>query len=229
LPRAKGFSAKNDSQRRLAEAVDHHPICFAVGPAGTGKTHAAIALAVALHRQKYIHRIVIARPAVGAGESNGFLPGTIEEKLRPFMEPVLSCLTKVGQQTYSNASFVELVAFEHLRGRTFDDAFVIVDEAQNATFGQLEMVLTRLGDGSKMIVTGDPSQCDLRPGLAGLPTILHLLMGVEDIAIVQFEEVDNLRHPIVAELTKIFGTYHRTIHDSNLFSSQSYPAPGPRS
>jgi phosphate starvation-inducible PhoH-like protein len=219
LPKPKTFIPKNDAQRVLSQAIDRHDIVFAIGPAGCGKTYAACGIAVALHRQKYINQLIVIRPAVGGGENNGYLPGTIEEKLAPYMAPIFDCLGAIGQETYANASFVHLVALEHCRGRTFTNAFVIVDEAQNATLAQLEMVMTRLGEGSKMIITGDVAQSDLG-SRSGLPTILRLLEGDLEIPTVTFTESDNLRHPLVAKLTKLFGEYKY-----GMSAQPSYPLP----
>lgn len=210
MPKVKHFTPKNESQRQLVNAIDYCSVALAIGPAGTGKTHAAVGIALSLIKQKFIHRIVIARPAVGAGESNGYLPGTLEEKLRPYMQPIYECIGKTAPDTQPGSvpGYVELVTFEHMRGRTFDDAFVIVDEAQNATLLQLEMVMTRLGEGSKMIVTGDPAQCDLKNGDGGLNTLLDILHGDQEVPTITFSEEDNLRHPVVAKLTRLFATYH---------------------
>jgi len=189
--------------------MDNHSVALAIGPAGTGKTHAAVGIAVSLHKVKYIHRIVVCRPAVGAGESNGFLPGTLEEKLRPYMVPIYECIGKTASDVQSGGipGYVELCTFEHMRGRTFDDAFVIIDEAQNATLTQLEMAMTRLGQGSKMIVCADPSQCDLPEGRSGLKHIIEMFKDNEEIPMIQFRETDNLRHPLVAMMTARFAAY----------------------
>jgi phosphate starvation-inducible PhoH-like protein len=187
---------------------------FAVGPAGTGKTHAAVGIALSHYRSKHSHKIVICRPAVEAGEELGYLPGTAEEKLRPYLLPIFESLSKLEgpqNQTVANGPDVEICAFAHMRGRTFQDAFIVVDEAQNATVAQLEMVMTRLGEGSKMIITGDPAQSDLRPQDSGLSIILGLIESLEgEIPIVTFSESDNLRHPVVALLTTLFARYHES-------------------
>jgi phosphate starvation-inducible PhoH-like protein len=192
-------------------------MAFAVGPAGTGKSHSAIGIALSAYRQKAVSKIIICRPAVEAGEALGYLPGSAEEKLRPYLIPIFDAIESIYRdkstgpnavKTITNGPDIEVVAFAHLRGRTFQDAFIVVDEAQNATMGQLEMVMTRLGEGSKMIITGDPAQSDLKIGMSGLPTVLRLLEGSEEIPIINFTEEDNLRHPIVAYLTKMFSEHH---------------------
>lgn len=205
------FVPKNDSQKEFARKADRRTYVLAVGPAGGGKTYAAVAYAVDMHRRKAASQIVICRPSVGAGESNGYLPGTLDEKLAPYMAPIYDCLFKAGGDTYRNASFVELITFEHMRGRTFDDAIIIVDEAQNATLSQLEMVMTRVGEDSKMFICGDMMQCDLPSGRSGLPTILQLLEGNEEFPVVHYRDSDNLRHPLVGELTRIFARHRASL------------------
>jgi len=215
-PRTKltkpSFTAKNDSQREFIALAERHSYVFQVGPAGAGKTYAAVALAVSMHKAKAVHKIVICRPAVGAGEQLGFVPGGLPEKLAPWMHPIYDALEKAGGETYRNASFVDLRSFEHMRGATFEDAIVVVDEAQNATFEQLQMVMTRLGEGSKMFIQGDPAQCDL-PGWArgGLELILKLLENNDEFPVVHYRDSDNLRHPLVGELTRIFSRYRASL------------------
>lgn len=186
---------------------------FQIGPAGGGKTYAAVATAVALHRAKFVHRIVICRPAVGAGESLGWLKGGLEEKMLPWMQPIYDALHKAGGDTYRNAPFVEVCTFEHMRGRTFEDAAIIVDEIQNAKYEQIQMVMTRLGEGSKMFLQGDPAQCDLpQRDRGGLELVLKLLEGNDEFPVVHYRDSDNLRHPLVGQLTRIFAS-HRALQD----------------
>ena len=202
------FETKNETQKEFSRLADDHSYVFQIGPAGTGKTFAAVAKAVALHKAKRIHKIIICRPAVGAGESNGFTPGTLEEKLAAWLRPIYAALEKAGGPTYRNGSFVEFRTFEHMRGDTLDDAAIVVDEAQNCSYEQLKMVLTRLGEDSKMFISGDLEQCDLRPrDRGGLELILRLLAGDEDFPVVTYCDSDNLRHPLVGKLTRIFSQH----------------------
>ncbi len=208
LRKISSFDPKNEAQARLKEAIATHPIVLAIGPAGGGKSHAAMALAVALFRSHFIHRIIMCRPAVGS-EDLGYFPGTEAEKIDPYHRNLFQILGKIGGETIANGNMIEPVSFATMRGATYDDACVIVDEAQNATFGQLEMALTRLGVGSKMIVTGDPSQSDLPEGKSGLLRLIELLKDEEEIPTVYFEADCDLRHPIVSKLTKIFERYRK--------------------
>ena len=209
------FSTRNEAQKELADAIYNHDMVLAIGCAGTGKTHASVAAALSYFRAKRIHKIVIARPSVGAGEANGYLPGTLQEKLAPFMRPIYDVLDKLTLGT-GNSVPIELCTFEHMRGRSFDDSFVIVDEIQNATLGQLEMATTRLGQESKMILTGDPSQSDLPPGRSGLSSFMEIVAGIPDIAVVRFTESHNLRHPLVAQLTNSFSRFSATLNKANI-------------
>lgn len=212
MPKLKQVTAKNEAQRLFLNAIDRHDIIFAIGSAGTGKTHIAVAAAAALVKQKWAHKIVICRPARGAGQTSGFLPGDLGEKLRPLMTPIYDILGKTSTDA-GIPGYVELCSFEYMRGRTFDDAIVIVDEVQNATFEELEMVLTRLGKDAKMFLTGDPAQSDLKgPAAGALPLLLKLLAEDTDFPVVHFTEVDNLRHPLVAKLTKLFAAFHTRAH-----------------
>ena len=212
MPKVKHFEPHNDGQRALVEAVDRKSVAFALGPAGTGKTHAAIAIGASLVLQKWARRLIVCRPARSAGRSSGLLPGTLEEKLAPLLQPIYDILSKLGKPG-EVPGWVEICSFEYMRGRTFDDAIIVVDEVQNATFDELEMVLTRLGKGSKMILCGDPAQSDLRGADAGaLPLLMKLLAGDKEFPVVHFSETDNLRHPVVAKLVKIFATFHAEEH-----------------
>lgn len=217
MAKVKYFTPVNESQKLLCKAIENRSICFAVGPAGCGKTVGGVGIALSHLQQKAVKKIIIARPAIEAGESLGFLPGTIEEKLKPYLVPIFDAIEKLAPgnigDTISRGPNVEIMSFSHMRGRSFDCAFIVVDEAQNATLGQLEMLLTRLGRESKMIITGDPAQSDLKKEPSGLPIILELLRDEEEIPIIEFNEGDNQRHPVVSLLTRKFATYH-AIHDA---------------
>lgn len=194
------FTPRNRGQEELVEALGSCDLVFALGPAGTGKTVGAVGLALQHVLAKRISRIVIARPTVGAGESNGFLPGTIEEKLRPYMMPIYDALQLFSTQE-GIPGFVEMVSFEHLRGRSLNDSFIIVDEAQNATFSQLELAITRLGSDSKMIIAADPAQSDLN-GKSGLLEMVDIASKLNRVAVVRFLDSYCLRHSLVADLSR---------------------------
>jgi phosphate starvation-inducible PhoH-like protein len=217
MAKTKYFIPKNDSQKALMGAMDNKSMAFAVGPAGGGKTFAAVGIATSYLKQKLVKKIIVCRPAIEAGEALGFLPGTAEEKLKPYLVPIFESIagnikSQGGNQnaadTVTRGPDIEIVAFSYMRGRSFHDSFIVVDEAQNATLTQLEMVMTRIGVDSKMIITGDLSQTDLKNGQSGLPIIINMLKGNPEVPIVEFTEDDNLRHPIVGMLTKIFKEYH---------------------
>ena len=209
--RGKDVRPKTEGQRRLVEAIENNTLTFGIGPAGTGKTFLAIVMAVRALRAREISRILLSRPAVEAGEKLGFLPGDLKEKVDPYLRPLYDALSELLDDGVT-AKFVERGTIEvaplaYMRGRTLGDAFVILDEAQNATREQLKMFLTRLGPNAKMIVNGDVTQIDLPRGVgSGLLDAPKLFGGIDDIAIVEFDESDVVRHPLVA---KIVGAYSR--------------------
>jgi phosphate starvation-inducible PhoH-like protein len=200
------------NQRVYLEQIEAHDMVFGIGPAGTGKTYLAVAQAVAHLINKSVARIVLARPAVEAGEKLGFLPGDLQEKVDPYLRPLYDALydlldyEKVSRLLERNAIEVAPIAF--MRGRTLNDAFIIIDEAQNTTTEQMKMVLTRTGFGSKVVVTGDITQIDLPPGkTSGLVEAIQVLSGVKGIAFTYFDERDVVRHRLVQAIVKAYEAY----------------------
>jgi phosphate starvation-inducible protein PhoH and related proteins len=210
----KPVSVKGANQRAYVEAIGAHDLTFGVGPAGTGKTFLAMACAVRALTERRVRRIVLTRPAVEAGERLGFLPGDLAEKVNPYLRPLYDALndlldTERAQQCIAKGQ-VEVAPLAFMRGRTLSDAFVILDEAQNATSEQMRMFLTRLGPGSKAVVTGDLTQVDLPLGReSGLAVATRLLEGVEGIAVCAFDDGDVVRHPLVQRIVKAYETLDR--------------------
>ena len=205
----KEIRAKSAGQKRYVDAVKKHPVTFGVGPAGTGKTYLAVVLAVSALRKGEVKRLVLTRPAVEAGESLGFLPGDLKEKVDPYLRPIYDALYAIYgvEQTERliERGVIEIAPLAYMRGRTLDDAFVILDEAQNTTIAQMKMFLTRLGFGSKMIVNGDRTQIDLPRGVkSGLIDAQHKLQDLSDIAFVSFDTSDVVRHPVVAAIIQAY-------------------------
>ncbi|MES1203888.1 MAG: PhoH family protein [Pseudomonadota bacterium] len=203
----KTIRAKSKGQQELIEAIDAHNLVLALGPAGTGKTYLAIAKAVDALQAGKVGRIVLSRPAVEAGESLGFLPGDMEEKLAPYLRPLYDALadrlSAKRLKSMMAEGLIEIAPIGFMRGRTLNNAFVVIDEAQNCTFGQIKMLLTRLGWHSTMVVTGDPAQSDLLPGLSGLDIVADKLMPLKDIAVVKLKDADIVRHPLVASMLTV--------------------------
>ena len=200
----KTLKPKSDGQAELMEAIDNHNLVMALGPAGTGKTYLAVAKAVEALEAGRVGRIVLSRPAVEAGESIGFLPGDMEDKLAPYLRPLYDALSDRLSMKRVKAlmaeGLIEIAPIGYMRGRTLNNAFIVVDEAQNCTYVQLKMLLTRLGWHSTMVVTGDPQQSDLLPGISGLADISARLEAVPEIAVVRLAERDIVRHPLVASM-----------------------------
>ena len=200
----KTIKPKSKGQASLIEAIDRKNLVMALGPAGTGKTYLAIAKAVEALEAGKVGRIVLSRPAVEAGESIGFLPGDMEDKLAPYLRPLYDALSdrlsmkRVRSLMAEGA--IEIAPVGYMRGRTLNNAFVVIDEAQNCTYTQLKMLLTRLGWNSTMVVTGDPNQSDLLPGVSGLADVADRFEAVDNIAVVRLADVDIVRHPLVAEM-----------------------------
>jgi phosphate starvation-inducible PhoH-like protein len=198
---------RSDNQRLLMEAIDTKPLTIAVGPAGTGKTYLAISAAVEALEAGSVSRIILSRPAVEAGENLGFLPGDMREKLDPYLRPLWDALNdRLGakrlQQNLDDGT-IEIAPVAFMRGRTLNNAFVLIDEAQNCTYGQLKMLLTRLGWHSTMVMTGDPDQTDLLPELSGLGSIAQRLENFEDVAVVRLADKDVVRHPLVGRMLSV--------------------------
>jgi phosphate starvation-inducible protein PhoH and related proteins len=201
--------ARTMNQRKLVEAVDHNDMVFAVGPAGTGKTYTAVALAVRALKNKEIRRIVLTRPAVEAGENLGFLPGDLKEKLDPYLMPLYDALRDMipGEKLndFIESGVIEIAPLAFMRGRTLDKAFVILDEAQNATESQIKMFLTRMGRTAKFVITGDMTQVDLPSRQrSGLSYALRILQDVEGIGIVHLNQNDVIRHKLVKRIIEAF-------------------------
>ena len=203
--------AQTTNQRRLVQAVADNDMVFAIGPAGTGKTYTAVALAVRALKNKQIRRIVLTRPAVEAGENLGFLPGDMREKLDPYLQPLYDALRDMIPQqkllSYWEDGTIEIAPLAFMRGRTLDNAFVILDEAQNATSTQLKMFLTRMGRNAKFVITGDLTQIDLpRHQQSGLLKATQLLGGIKGIEVIELDETDVVRHRLVTEIIKAYST-----------------------
>jgi len=207
--RNRTISPKGLAQRSYVRAIRQHDVVFGLGPAGTGKTYLAMATAVAALAERRVKRIVLARPAVEAGERLGFLPGDLAEKVNPYLRPLYDALNEMMDEERAASlierGVVEVAPLAFMRGRTLNDAFVILDEAQNTTSEQMKMFLTRLGFSSQAVITGDPTQTDLPPGqTSGLLEALELLKGIEGIAFVHFSEQDVVRHPLVREIIRAY-------------------------
>jgi len=194
----------NDNQRALMDAIETNAITFALGPAGTGKTYLAIAAACEAYEKGEIARILLSRPAVEAGENLGYLPGGLEDKLMPYLRPLYDALNdRLGAKRLKSLladGTIEIAPVAYMRGRTLNNAFIVIDEAQNCTYGQIKMLLTRLGWHSTMVITGDPDQSDLLPGMSGLTEISHRLEPVQEIAQIKLTKADVVRHPLVASM-----------------------------
>lgn len=208
-PNGKIVKARTANQRLLVAAAQNNDMVFAIGPAGTGKTYTAVAIAVRALKNKEIKKIVLTRPAVEAGENLGFLPGDLKEKLDPYLQPLYDALRDMipaaKLKTYLETSVIEIAPLAFMRGRTLDEAVILLDEAQNATYGQLKMLLTRMGKSAKIIVTGDVTQIDLPKSQAsGLPQVQKILKGIKGIEFIYLDEHDVVRHELVKKVIKAF-------------------------
>jgi phosphate starvation-inducible PhoH-like protein len=203
----KNVRAMSPAQQQLMDAIDAQSVVLALGPAGTGKTYLAIAKAVEALESGKAHRIVLSRPAVEAGESLGFLPGDLNEKLAPYLRPLYDALTeRLGTKRLKALladGAIEIAPVAYMRGRTLSECFVVIDEAQNCTYGQIKMLLTRLGWRSTMVLTGDPDQTDLLPGMSGLSEIARRLEPIAEIPVVRLGDGDIVRHPLVASMLTV--------------------------
>ena len=207
--KGKPIKAKTLGQKRYVDAIHKNLVTLGIGPAGTGKTYLAVAAAVAAFRDKQVNRIILTRPAVEAGERLGFLPGDLQSKVDPYLRPLYDALFEMlGAETYQKyleRGNIEVAPLAYMRGRTLDDSFIILDEAQNTSREQMKMFLTRLGFGSKIVITGDATQIDLPADkVSGLKEAMRVLKGVEDIAICQLTGADVVRHVIVQRIIKAY-------------------------
>lgn len=210
------IKAKTFNQKRLVETMHENDMVFAIGPAGTGKTYTGVALAVKALKEKKVKRIILTRPAVEAGENLGFLPGDLNEKLDPYMQPLYDALRDMipneTLQSHIEKGIIQIAPLAFMRGRTLDNAFVILDEAQNSTHSQMKMFLTRMGKNAKFMITGDPGQIDLpRRMISGLKEALLILKNSEGIGIIYLDDKDVIRHPLVK---KVIDAYKTIEHDN---------------
>lgn len=212
--KGRPIKAKTVGQRQYVDKIKKNTITFGVGPAGTGKTFLAVAMAVKALRDKQINRIILTRPAIEAGEKLGYLPGDLQSKIDPYLRPLYDALYEmIGPENYSRLlekQTIEIAPLAYMRGRTLDDSFIILDEAQNATPEQMKMFLTRLGFNSKAVITGDITQTDLPRGQkSGLAQVVKILAGIEDIAIHYFSDRDVVRHKLVQKIILAYEKYDR--------------------
>ena len=210
--RGRTIRPKTANQKRYVDAIEDHTITFGIGPAGTGKTYLAMAMAVAALQAKKINKIVLTRPAVEAGESLGFLPGTLSEKIDPYLRPLFDALHDMididSIPRLMQSGIIEVAPLAYMRGRTLNDAFIILDEAQNTTPEQMKMFLTRLGFGSKMVVTGDVTQIDLPNGQnSGLKIVRDILKDIDDIAFMELTVEDVVRHRLIGDIVKAYDKF----------------------
>lgn len=210
--KGKPIKPKTLGQKNYIDKIKNNTIVIGVGPAGTGKTYLAVAMAVSAFRAKQVNRIILTRPAVEAGEKLGFLPGDLQQKVDPYLRPLYDALWDMlgaeNFQKYQERGNIEVAPLAYMRGRTLDDSFIILDEAQNTTPEQMKMFLTRLGFGSKIVVTGDITQIDLPDGKkSGLVEVIKILKNVDDIETVKFSEKDVVRHKLVQDIIKAYDKY----------------------
>jgi phosphate starvation-inducible protein PhoH and related proteins len=206
---------RSPNQKKYVEAIEQNDMTFGLGPAGTGKTYLAVAMAVSALLAKKVSRIILVRPAVEAGERLGFLPGSLQEKVDPYLRPLYDALYDLLDQEKVDKllerNVIEVAPLAFMRGRTLSDAFIIMDEAQNTTTEQMKMFVTRLGNNSKAVITGDLTQTDLpNPRKSGLLEALNVLNGVEGISFCHFEDVDVVRHHLVQRIVRAYDTYGRS-------------------
>lgn len=208
----KPIKPKTLGQKDYVEAIRKNMIVFGIGPAGTGKTYLAMAMAITAFKNNEVSRIILTRPAIEAGEKLGFLPGDLQSKVDPYLRPLYDALYQImGAETFAKnmeKGLIEVAPLAYMRGRTLDNAYIILDEAQNTTPAQMKMFLTRIGFGSKVIVTGDASQKDLAPDVrSGLDVAMNVLAGIDDIAFCHLTSKDVVRHPLVQKIVKAYDDY----------------------
>ncbi len=218
-PRGKKIRPRTDGQKAYVEAIKKNEVVFAIGPAGTGKTYLAVAMAVSSLEKGEVVRIILTRPTVEAGEKLGFLPGSLEEKVEPYLRPLYDALYEMMLaerfQSFLERGIIEIAPLAYMRGRTLNDAFIILDEAQNTTYEQMKMFLTRLGFGSKIVITGDITQIDLPPHrVSGLVEVQSLFKNIKGIETVYLTEKDVVRHRLVQEIVKAYEDYERRVRNA---------------
>lgn len=203
----KNVRARSEGQQRLMTAIEKNNLILAMGPAGSGKTYLAIAAAVEAFEAGKVDRIILSRPAVEAGEKIGYLPGDLQDKMAPYLRPLYDALNdRMGLKRlkhHLDSGEIEIAPIGYMRGRTLNNAFVVIDEAQNCTYGQIKMIVSRLGFNSTMVITGDPDQSDLLEGMSGLKDMAKKLETVDGIAVERLKEVDIVRHPLVAKMLEV--------------------------
>lgn len=208
----KPIKPKTHGQKQYIDMINNKMITFGIGPAGTGKTYLAMAMAITAFKNNEVGRIILTRPAIEAGENLGFLPGDLQSKVDPYLRPLYDAHYQImGAESYlhnSEKGLIEVAPLAYMRGRTLDNAFIILDEAQNTTPAQMKMFLTRIGFGSKVVITGDLTQKDLKPGIqSGLDTAIRVLSKVDDIAFIRLTNEDVVRHPLVQKIVKAYEEY----------------------
>lgn len=203
----KNVRPRSEGQKALMEAIDAHNLVFAIGPAGTGKTYLSITAAVEAFEAGKVERIILSRPAVEAGEKIGYLPGDLQDKMAPYLRPLYDALNdRMGLKRLKQCietGEIEIAPIGYMRGRTLNNAFVVIDEAQNCTYGQIKMIVSRLGWNSTMVITGDPDQSDLLDGISGLKDMAEKLSKVEGISVQNLRDKDIVRHPLVAKMLEV--------------------------
>ncbi len=203
----KNVRPRSEGQKRLMDAIAHNNLVMAIGPAGTGKTYLAVTAAVEAFEAGKVDRIILSRPAIEAGEKIGFLPGDLQDKMAPYLRPLYDALNdRMGLKRLKqciDSGEIEIAPIGYMRGRTLNNAFVVIDEAQNCTYAQIKMIVSRLGWNSTMIITGDPDQSDLLDGISGLSEMSRKLATVPGIAVEHLQQTDIVRHPLVAKMLEV--------------------------